>query len=473
MAPPLRWSPLLLFLCLVGSGARERPTEGCEASKGGSLLQATAAQSRLLLNHSQADGRSLALHRRASRARGGAKGKERRREGNLDAAVASKAFDWVDDVVDAMVDVANTVADYGSQIGTELADVGLQAGSFAGNSALVIGKSVVTVAEQTYKAVPSEIKAAASTLGSEVLSAGALVVSVGEAAAKAASRLSQDGLQKAAKSLEQGVKLAGKVAQDVAAKAADLGAEVGKLGTLAVALAADAWNVIKELVGCFLKIFSSMCTLFLEDACDCDAGSYLTLSTSKISARCVFKAGGFTQGFGLNASAGGHFGEADESSSGKPKLPGSSSVQDRRGPLQELKEKKSLRTSLAKAPEGSCSGHMQLAIDGLVQFEPAVELSVDTGGDTVVAVSGTVRVSVEALVEAEGSCAFLSERRFPKKPIKKVFCAKFFCVAVLLQMLAELEVAGTLTGSAELTASADFEVYSRTTVNPTGKAEVE
>ena len=35
------------------------------------------------------------------------------------------------------------------------------------------------------------------------------------------------------------------------------------------------------------------------------------------------------------------------------------------------------------------------------------------------------------------------------------------CVAILLQMVAELEILGTITGSAEMSASADFEVNSR------------
>ena len=60
MAAPLRCS--LVFLCMVGSAARECPSEGCEASKGGSLLQANAAQSRLKLNHSQVGPKLEKLH---------------------------------------------------------------------------------------------------------------------------------------------------------------------------------------------------------------------------------------------------------------------------------------------------------------------------------------------------------------------------------------------------------------------------
>ncbi|CAE7217223.1 unnamed protein product [Symbiodinium natans] len=371
--------------------------EACEA-KGPGLLQASASRGRQGVNASQEDHRTAALQRRASR------GKGRAGAQNLDAVVAAKAFDWVDDVVDVMVDAATAVADYGVQIGSELADVGLEAGSFAGNSALVIGKSVVKVAEQTYKAVPAQIKDAASTLGNQVMSAGALAISVGEAAAKAASRLSQEGLQKAQRSLEQGVRAAARMAQEVADKAAVLGEAVAELGVLAAGFAADAWEAIKDMIGCFLSFATSMCALFLDDVCDCNAGSSLSLSTSQISAKCIFKAGGFTQGFGI--SAGGQFGEAEESSSGKAQLPGSASVQPRRGAQEELKDKKALRSSLAPAPEGSCSGHMNLAIDGLVQFEPVVELSVDTSGSTEVVVSGLVEVQkCGSTQEADGANA--------------------------------------------------------------------
>ncbi|CAK9117254.1 unnamed protein product [Durusdinium trenchii] len=154
-------------------------------------------------------------------------------------------------------------------------------------------------------------------------------------------------------------------------------------------------------------------------------------------------------------------------------LPGTSFSQARRSLSEDLKAKKTLRQSLAPAPDGACSGNMNLSLDGLVQFDPSVEISLDASGKTVVGVSGIVRVSAEALVEAEGSCAFEAERRFPKRPITKVFCAGHVCVALLLQMLAEMEVAGTMTGSAELSASADFEISGRTILDAGGNANVD
>ena len=68
--------------------------------------------------------------------------------------------------------------------------------------------------------------------------------------------------------------------------------------------------------------------------------------------------------------------------------------------------KKQLRPLLASGPSSACSGSLQLAIDGAVQFNPSVSIDVSTGGTAVVGVNGMVRVSAEALAEAEGSCAY-------------------------------------------------------------------
>ena len=40
-------------------------------------------------------------------------------------------------------------------------------------------------------------------------------------------------------------------------------------------------------------------------------------------------------------------------------------------------------------------------------------------GDTEVSVEGLARVSPAALATAQGSCAFIAEKRFPKKPLSK------------------------------------------------------
>ena len=433
-----------------------------EQTHGQKLLQTAFTQEKAKLEDPKRLER--ALIQRIQRTRGHAYGR------SLDTTVATKGFDWIDDAIDGMVDAANTVADYGSQIGTELSDVGLSVGSVAGNSALLVGKSLVQTAEQSYQAVPSHIKAAASSLGNTVLSTSSLALSVGEQAAKAAAKLSQDGLQKAQHTLEQGTKVTSKIGQEIASRTADLGDFAVKLGPLATGLAVATWEAIKDMIGCFFNYYSSMCTLFLDDVCDCAAGSSLSLSTSGISINCVFKAGSFTQGFGL--SAGGRFEKSDGTSS-RVKLPGIMFSQERKSLFADLKEKKILRPRLAPAPAGACSGHMNLSLDGLVQFDPSVAINLDAGGKTVVGVSGMVRVSAEALLEAEGSCALEAGRRFPKRPLTKVFCAGHVCVAIILQMLAEMEIAGTMTGSTELSASADFEISSKITLDVGGNAHVD
>ena len=55
----------------------------------------------------------------------------------------------------------------------------------------------------------------------------------------------------------------------------------------------------------------------------------------------------------------------------------------------------------------------------------------------------------------------------------QVICGPAFCVAIMLQMVAELELTGVLTGSAEVAAGADFRVKGSVLLNPRGHAEAD
>ena len=68
-----------------------------------------------------------------------------------------------------------------------------------------------------------------------------------------------------------------------------IGDGVEKVGALAVGLAKEAWEQIKALIGCLLEGFS-LCKLMIDDVCDCDAGSSISMSFSGLSMRCVFNA---------------------------------------------------------------------------------------------------------------------------------------------------------------------------------------
>ena len=130
------------------------------------------------------------------------------------------------------------------------------------------------------------------------------------------------------------------------------------------------------------------------------------------------------------------------------------------------------KAKLSAAPAGSCESSLQTALSGAVKFVPTISVRVETNGDTTFKIEGLVRASVDALVKAQGGCAFNSERRFPKSPLKKVFCAAKFCIVLMLQMVAELEMKGTLTGTMQVMTSVDFKVAGEVTVNPSGHAEV-
>ncbi|CAE7410351.1 unnamed protein product [Symbiodinium natans] len=125
--------------------------------------------------------------------------------------------------------------------------------------------------------------------------------------------------------------------------------------------------------------------------------------------------------------------------------------------------------------------------EGVVQFAPAVSIRLNANGDTEaerakprwtsalreVGIEGLVRASFDALVSAEGSCAMVAERRFPKKPITKMACAPPFCIMVVLQMLAEVELTGIVTGAAQVGASMDFQISGSVLVNTKGHSDVD
>ncbi|CAE7763863.1 unnamed protein product, partial [Symbiodinium sp. KB8] len=395
----------------------------------------------------------------------------------LDSAVSSKVFgaiaDGFESVGNGIADAAGSAADIAGDIGSGIADVGLTVGDYVGNAAVIVGNSIVEAAETSIDALPNEIKDAASTLGDAAVAAGGAVADVGEVVADATVDLAGDALDAAEHSVAQGVRLASTVGNEIASKAAALGGEIAKLGPLAAGLAKAAWDEIKKFINCLAQSFT-LCNMLIGDVCDCDAGSDVSASLSGLSMTCKFKhTGDFAQGYGISSSSSSSFEMGDASSSGKIKLPGNLFQQQRKHPGSSLRSRKALKGSKSKAPAGSCESNLELALESLVQFEPTLTIKLKTNGDTEVGVEGLVRASFDALVTAEGSCGMSAERRFPQKPLKKVACAPPFCIIVLLQMVAEVEMTGVITGSAEVGASADFQISGSVLVNPSGHADAD
>ena len=212
--------------------------------------------------------------------------------------------------------------------------MGLTVGSAVGNAATVVGNSVVEAAETSVNALPSEIKDAANSLGDAVVATGNFVADVGEVVADAAVDLAGDVLQVAEFAVNQGVKVGSALGNKIVSAANAIGDGVQKVGALAVGLAKATWEVIKSFIACLLESFS-LCKLMLDEVCDCDAGSSISMGTSGMGLRCVFKAGGLSSGFGF--TAGGSFEMGDKSSSGRIKLPGQSFVQSFKPQGSELK----------------------------------------------------------------------------------------------------------------------------------------
>lgn len=349
-------------------------------------------------------------------------GRRRRRIGKVISGAART-------VGNGVVDGANTVANGVEDAATFVGNGVVKGAKTVGRTAVKVGRVTVTAA----KDLGSEIKHVATGIG-----------------------------RSAKKAADEGKKLANKVGREIKSKADALGDGLEKLGSVAVGFAKDAWEGIKDFFSCFSPQ-KLLCPLLLP-GCDCDAGSSIAIDFEAVSlkAKCVAPTGDFGKSFGLSSSADASFGAGDASSSGKAKLPGVEKEGAKKGKVKDRAETASeqarsgLRDKLAKAPEGSCERDLSLALDGEVEMEPVIELEVSATGDATVKVSATASVSLDLLIEAEGSCSFSAERRFPKVPKTKVACAGYFCIALMLQAVAQIDINGALTGSVNAGVAADF-----------------
>ena len=216
-----------------------------------------------------------------------------------------------------------------------------------------------------------------------------------------------------------------------------------------------------------------LCTILIGNHCDCSRGKSSVSFNNGLTVKCVMsKTADLSGGFGFSAKPGEMFG--GKSKNGKLQLPtGKEIKQEFRDMTKKLKKdaRKALKPRTSQAPTGTCETSMDLAVDGLMQAALTIEMSTK-GSITTMGISGTVRVSLDGLVKAQGSCSLNAEKWFPEKPKKKVICYKGFCIILLLQGVAELEVNGVLTGTLDLGADVDFDISGSVTVDKTtGHAE--
>ncbi|CAE7810583.1 unnamed protein product [Symbiodinium sp. CCMP2456] len=377
------------------------------------------------------------------------------RDQALDAVVSAKFFH---DIGDAFADIGET-----------LADAGMTAGTAMFNAAVVVGKHVVATAKISYDTLPQDIKQMAEDLGDAAVSLGHTVADVGQQIGQAAVTLAGDLKDTAARAYDKAKNLANDIQSEMQAGLTALGDSIAnaaeKFGAMVAAVGTAAWEGIKDFVECLANAYNP-CNLLIGDQCDCNDSSYISFGTT-VSVACKFKAAAdFGKGFSFQPDPlKTTFGQAEN---GKVSLPGRDSE------VTDLPKTKRLsKPTKSLAPTGSCESSLELAIEGGVQFLPLVEASINLGsGDTTFTIHGLIRASVGALAKAQGSCSFNAEKRFPEKPKKKAICGPGFCIIILLQMVAELEITGTLTGTVEVGAGVDFEVEGTVIVNPTGTASV-
>ncbi|CAE7349748.1 unnamed protein product [Symbiodinium natans] len=392
---------------------------------------------------------------------------------DLDAVVSAKFISDVGNAIvsggSAVVNVGNAIADAGATAVNTLKEAGMTIGTAVANGAQVVGRHVVRAAEVKLSSLAPAILKVANELGKVAVAVGDSVADVGEMVAETTVHLAGAALERAKRGVNQGVKMASKVGDAIANKVQELGEEVAKLGPLVAGLAKDVWEGIKDFLKC-LGDALSLCSILIGDICDCSNDkSYIRISNG-LEMRCLYKVTGFGTGFGVTASSGSPFGV--KAANGRIILPGNEFSQGHRKKGEPLRSRRALRLKSSKAPRGSCETSLELALEGVVQYAPDMTITLKTNGDTKFAITGLVRASMDVFVKAEGGCAFTAEKRFPKKPLKKIICGTGFCLLIALQMVAELEMKGTLTGTLETSASVDFDVSGTVSISPSGKADV-
>ncbi|CAE7665244.1 unnamed protein product [Symbiodinium sp. CCMP2456] len=428
-----------------------------EQSANESLSAGTGAVGNLQSKHSVNESLSAALILRSSRVAEDSNFSDQ----DLDAVVSAKIFH---DIGDSFTKIANS-----------LKAAGLQVGKAAGNAAMVVGDHVIEGAKTKFDALHGPILQAANNIGQHAIAMGKELEDFGETVGEGVVDLAGDALTHAQRFAEEGAKLANKVGDEIERAAGNLASKMEKLGPLVAGLAADAWEVISKWWNC-MDATELLCTILIGNHCDCTAGrSRVSISSSGLSLKCVMsQTADLSGGMGFSAKPGEPFG--GKSPNGKLRLPtGKEIKQQFRAMTKKLKKdaRQALKPRTSQAPTGTCETSMDLAFDGIVQSALTIEMSTK-GKTTTIGISGTVRVSLEGLVKAEGSCSLNAEKWFPKKPKKKVICYKGFCIVLLLQGVAELEVNGVLTGSLDLGADVDFDIEGSITVDKsTGHAEAD
>ncbi|CAE7251401.1 unnamed protein product [Symbiodinium sp. CCMP2456] len=403
---------------------------------------------------------STALILRSSR---GAEWLNRSQDQDLDAVVSAKVFD--------------AIAGGFEDLGKTLAKVGLKAGEAAGNAAMVVGDHVIEAAKRKMDSLP--FKQWADDLGRTAKTMANGIKDAGKTLEQGVVDLADDALQHAQGLAEQGLEMAEKVGtkigEDLEAAARAVGdsvQELEKLGPLAMAIAKETWDQIKKFVNC-LDNNGLMCPILIGSHCDCPSGSSVRFDGGELVLKCVIgKSAELGMGFGFKAKPGELFGPKQKN--GKLQLPGQIFEEKKAEVKQAFKKTKGgLKNKMSAAPAGSCETSLDMAIEGHVQNSLTFEMST-SGPKSTITISGGIGVSLDGMIKAQGSCKFTAEKRFPKKPKKKVMCYKAFCIVIMVQMVAQLEVNGVLTGTVEMGAEVGFDISGSVTLDKTtGKATAE
>ncbi|CAE7269786.1 UVR8 [Symbiodinium sp. CCMP2456] len=434
----------------------------------------------------QTDSVSSGLLARASTALASDDGMNTSRDGSLDTVAAKKnPFKFVGSI-------ANTVKDAGRVV----ADAGLEMGKAAANRAVVIGNGILESPRQSLQEVGDVLLPDVVVVGPalEVRNVFDAVRDPGQIVVAATVDLGSGIVDEVRQSLQDAANRGLVLADQVGGVLQPfVGTALDAVGPLAAGLPGDDWNRLRGFVDCLQDTDGGgrrpLCEMLIGRDCDCSGGSYVRPSTGGVQMKCIFKATSvFAKGYGIRAT--GSVDSSGETTLDANVLPGEEfeqahrmhnqalrlreTVRQNQGTMRDVQRdlargrQRSLSDYQKRQPAGSCEGSLSVAVDGVIQWtSPEVELDA-TAETTTFTVRGMVRASMDALVTAEGSCSYKASKGFPKNPKTKTFCAKAFCIVLALQMVATLEVSGTLTGTVETSHDADFLVVATGSVRRDG-----
>mmetsp|Transcript_26930 Transcript_26930/g.60785 ORF Transcript_26930/g.60785 Transcript_26930/m.60785 type:complete len:842 (-) Transcript_26930:187-2712(-) len=277
-----------------------------------------------------------------------------------------------------------------------------------------------------------------------------------------------DDLKKVAHDTSHGFDKFREEVHKVTDKLGRFGRALGSLGVGLLHSAEDHLRFFGDILQCIEKEAHAdyyLCKLAIGNVCDCSKGSKIIVDfdPGEIGLTCVAPIG-LNAGLQLHNN-GSHNFVAKEV--GEWELPGVSETKEAPpGTAAPTFDRSAMRPVMAEAPQGSCTGHLNVGVEGSASLVPTFSLTTTFEGHTHLMFNTTAHVSVGAMLSAEGDCDFKATKLLPEKPKEFVACADIGCIFIYLQAEVDLELFGTLSGVVDASAQASWSLEVDATLDP-------